>query len=488
MAGDAAVRIVDADRRDARSRDRPGAADLGTAEPGRADARSATSRSPTLPLSTQLDPAALPPVRAQPRVARATRSSKLWLFLGARRRSAARCSPLLAGLAVAGRAMRPISVADRRRARDRHDPRPLAAAADARDRRRGRRARRRRSTRCCASSTPRARRPQQMIQAQRDFVADASHELRTPLTSILANLELLEASFAERGADADEEEIVAGALGSSRRMRRLVADLLLLARADAGRTGPAARAATWPRSPPRAIAEVRPVADGHALELDARRARSRSTATPTTCTGWSSTWSRTASATRPPARTVTVAVARRRRRGGARGLRRRPRAPRRARRADLRALRPRRRARPTSPPTRAPASAWRSSRRSPRPTAAGSRSGRSPAGGARFTVRLPLGEPAPARRRRFFSDPLRRASYFAIRTRHRPTKATPRQRLAGHPLASSESEPIRPAGGLPSLRPRRAILFGRRAGTGGSSRSSGDRLRSRSAVVTVERR
>src|SRR3712207_8035967 len=29
---------------------------------------------------------------------------------------------------------------------------------------------------------------QQMIQAQRDFVAAASHELRTPLTSILANL------------------------------------------------------------------------------------------------------------------------------------------------------------------------------------------------------------------------------------------------------------------------------------------------------------
>ena len=31
-----------------------------------------------------------------------------------------------------------------------------------------------------------------MMQAQRDFVADASHELRTPLTSILANLELLQ--------------------------------------------------------------------------------------------------------------------------------------------------------------------------------------------------------------------------------------------------------------------------------------------------------
>ena len=34
---------------------------------------------------------------------------------------------------------------------------------------------------------------EQMMQAQREFVADASHELRTPLTSILANLELLQA-------------------------------------------------------------------------------------------------------------------------------------------------------------------------------------------------------------------------------------------------------------------------------------------------------
>jgi two-component system OmpR family sensor kinase len=68
---------------------------------------------------------------------------------------------------------------------------------------------------------------------QREFVADASHELRTPLTSILANLELLEAEL--RG---EQEEIASSALRSSRRMRRLVADLLLLARADAGRRAP----------------------------------------------------------------------------------------------------------------------------------------------------------------------------------------------------------------------------------------------------------
>jgi signal transduction histidine kinase len=72
------------------------------------------------------------------------------------------------------------------------------------------------------------------MQRQREFVADASHELRTPLTSILANLELLQASLGSP-AQADDREMVDSALRSSRRMSRLVGDLLLLARADAGR-------------------------------------------------------------------------------------------------------------------------------------------------------------------------------------------------------------------------------------------------------------
>ncbi|MBK5219419.1 MAG: HAMP domain-containing histidine kinase [Thermoleophilia bacterium] len=72
------------------------------------------------------------------------------------------------------------------------------------------------------------------MQRQREFVADASHELRTPLTSVLANLELLQASL--RGAEqAEDREMIDSALRSSRRMNRLVGDLLLLARADAGR-------------------------------------------------------------------------------------------------------------------------------------------------------------------------------------------------------------------------------------------------------------
>jgi signal transduction histidine kinase len=97
---------------------------------------------------------------------------------------------------------------------------------------------------------------------QREFVADASHELRTPLTSILANLELLEATL--RGED---REMASSALRSSRRMRRLVADLLLLARADAGRGG-LREPVSLAQVVSEAAAEAAPVAAGHELTLD----------------------------------------------------------------------------------------------------------------------------------------------------------------------------------------------------------------------------
>jgi signal transduction histidine kinase len=71
------------------------------------------------------------------------------------------------------------------------------------------------------------------LMRQREFVADASHELRTPLTSVLANLELLADELGGEQADSAKS-----ALRSTRRMRRLVADLLLLARADVGRKQP----------------------------------------------------------------------------------------------------------------------------------------------------------------------------------------------------------------------------------------------------------
>jgi two-component system OmpR family sensor kinase len=100
---------------------------------------------------------------------------------------------------------------------------------------------------------------------QREFVADASHELRTPLTSVLANLELLEEEL-----EGEQREAAASALRSSRRMRRLVADLLLLARADAGRAAPH-RPVDLAEVVTDAAAELEPVAGDHQISVSAPR-------------------------------------------------------------------------------------------------------------------------------------------------------------------------------------------------------------------------
>lgn len=69
-------------------------------------------------------------------------------------------------------------------------------------------------------------------QTQQRFVADASHELRAPLTAIQGNVELLRRQ--RTMSDADREEALAELERESARLSRLVADLLTLARADAG--------------------------------------------------------------------------------------------------------------------------------------------------------------------------------------------------------------------------------------------------------------
>jgi two-component system OmpR family sensor kinase len=106
-----------------------------------------------------------------------------------------------------------------------------------------------------------------MLARQRRFVADASHELRTPLTSVLANLELL-ADRSEIGQlHGEEADAVRAALRSSRRMRRLVADLLLLARTDVGRVTPR-EPVDLARIVPDAAAELGPLSAKHELSLD----------------------------------------------------------------------------------------------------------------------------------------------------------------------------------------------------------------------------
>jgi two-component system, OmpR family, sensor kinase len=136
---------------------------------------------------------------------------------------------LLAGMAIARRAMAPVaeltsSAAAIARTRDpsRHVPQPAANDEV------GELAR---TLEGMLGELDAARsETESMLARQRQFVADASHELRTPLTSVLANLELLAEALTD-----DQGEAVRSALRSSQRMRRLVADLLLLARTDVGR-------------------------------------------------------------------------------------------------------------------------------------------------------------------------------------------------------------------------------------------------------------
>jgi len=69
---------------------------------------------------------------------------------------------------------------------------------------------------------------ERLFQTQQRLLADVSHELRTPLTAIRGNVDLM-----NRMGDADPEslQIIQEEID---RMTRLVGDLLLLARADAG--------------------------------------------------------------------------------------------------------------------------------------------------------------------------------------------------------------------------------------------------------------
>jgi len=172
---------------------------------------------------------------------------------------------LLAGLATAQRAIRPISQLtdaareiERTRDPSRHVPLPQADDEVA----------------------ELARTLEEMLQGlddarvvteaslarQREFVADASHELRTPLTSVLASLELLSEEL-----DGEQADTAEAALRSARRMRRLVADLLLLARVDAKRARPHEPTAL-DEVLTEAAAEIGPVAEDHALEIDAEPA------------------------------------------------------------------------------------------------------------------------------------------------------------------------------------------------------------------------
>ena len=171
------------------------------------------------------------------------------------------------------------------------------------------------------------------LERQREFVADASHELRTPLTSLLANLELLAEEL-----DGDQADTAEAALRSARRMRRLVGDLLLLARADARRSvsrGPTDLADVLLE----AASELGPMAEDHDLSIDAR---------PAVVPGVRDDLHRLTlnlieNAVRhtPPGTHIRASHRRRERRRAADRRRRRPRNPTRARRPRVRSVRAR---------------------------------------------------------------------------------------------------------------------------------------------------
>jgi signal transduction histidine kinase len=260
-AGDVAMRVVDEDG--TMLWGTPAAPDLGLPESGGVTEAGRFDVVSLLLGST----ARIPPEQAffqygQSRDSLEATTERVWLFLGGGVVGGTILA-LLAGIAVAGRAMGPIKdltrtarkIAATRDPSERvpmpHSDDEIAELAQTLDQM---------LHELDASRTE----TEQLAQAQREFVADASHELRTPLTSILANLELLQDRLSQEGRNGEEAEIVEGALHSSKRMRRLVADLLLLARADAGRAGVRSDCdlAAIVGS---ALVEVRPVAGDHEL-------------------------------------------------------------------------------------------------------------------------------------------------------------------------------------------------------------------------------
>ena len=309
---------------------------------------------------------------------------RLWLFIAAGVLGGTLLA-ILAGLAIADRAMRPVSslTATARKIADtgdpsRHMPEPKA------DDEVGELAR---TLEQMLRSLDAARTEREAaMKKQREFVADASHELRTPLTSILANLELLQASLREPGHD-DDRAMVDSALRSSQRMSRLVADLLLLARADAGKRG-GHRRCDLAEVAGNAAAEAAPlmgdrelrVENEHPLWLEGNRDELHRMVLNLLDNAARHT---------PPGSTRGAAPASRGRRRGARGRRRRPGDRPRAARPGLRPLRP----------GRGPGRHRRRRRQRPRPGDRQRRrglprrhrdAGESPRGGALFRVRLPL--------------------------------------------------------------------------------------------------
>jgi signal transduction histidine kinase len=258
----AVIRVVDSAGREWRSTKRT--ADLGLPQPGASELNGYRVETRTLPFQFSYINTdfyiqyARPLADVQATIGRV----RLFLLLGVLGGAGL---ALLAGLMIARRAMAPIAeILETAREIERtRDPRlgiPQVAADDEV-------AELARTLDAMLQALDASRtETEESLARQREFVADASHELRTPLTSVLANLELLADTL-----DGEQHEAATSALRSSRRMRRLVADLLLLARADAERKTQH-RAVDLGPVLIEAAAELSAITRDHELSIDANRA------------------------------------------------------------------------------------------------------------------------------------------------------------------------------------------------------------------------
>jgi len=99
---------------------------------------------------------------------------------------------------------------------------------------------------------------------RRDFVANVSHELKTPLTVVGGFAE----TFTDEGLDAEQRRQFAAAIvANTRRMQRIVDDLLDLSRIESGGWTPKASATGVVAAAREALAALRPRADEKGLTL-----------------------------------------------------------------------------------------------------------------------------------------------------------------------------------------------------------------------------
>ena len=105
-----------------------------------------------------------------------------------------------------------------------------------------------------------------LMESERRFTADAAHELRTPIAAIRAQAQV---ALAEQG-DAARRHALSATLEGCDRATRLVEQLLMLSRLEAG-TAPATAAVELGALVRRVVAEVAPQAlhKGQAIEVDA---------------------------------------------------------------------------------------------------------------------------------------------------------------------------------------------------------------------------